>query len=283
MVVSAILIIWVLLSACQTTHHNPPILGDSLKENILKHDVILLGEKHDNHSHHLYQKEVIDFLKSEKKLGRIYMEHLTAEQQQVIEDNKPKTAEDFASLSKWQESGWPSFSKFKELVSSILDQEIIGVGISRQTLKSLYQNKSPGLISKQLEEATGLSEPLRDDVKARLVSVLKASHCGHLPPKHAEKMLGIQRYRDAYMVSKLKHQSGLVDVYLLGSGHGNLIYGTPQYFKKAFPDKDLLSIVFLEDGDALPQEDFHYFVSTARTMREDPCEKLKMHFKKSKG
>ncbi len=277
-----LLLLCMIVCSCQTSILTIPELTDSFKQELMEHDVILLGERHDNHRHHLYQAAVIEFLKTKNKLGRVYMEHLTADQQERLEKGKPQSVQEFAQLADWSQSGWPDFSIFSELAAKLLEQTPIGVGIPRKQLSGLYSDKNPELITEELEIKTGLKKPLEETVKDKLLSVLKESHCGHLPPKYAEKMLGIQRYRDAYMVSRFQEQNGLIDVYLLGAGHGNLIYGIPLYFSTAYPKKKLLSVIFLEDGDSSPNEEYHFFVGTLRTQREDPCAKLKKRFSQKK-
>ena len=108
------LIFFLILSGCQTTKKFQ--MGQELQKRILESDVLLIGENHDNPQHHQIQGELIAFLKSEGRLGNVYFEHLTVEQEEKLKAAKVKTLEDFEKVSEWSKSGWPKFTLFESLI-----------------------------------------------------------------------------------------------------------------------------------------------------------------------
>ena len=275
----------IFLVGCSFVPDKPGLLLSSeIKEEILKQDVVLIGERHDNKQHHDIQGQIIDFLRSEHRLGHIYLEHLNTERAQALQETPPKTAEEFAKVTSWEESGWPSFEVFSGLFESLVKGgSLQPIGIDREVLMQLYQGKDPGLISSNASEVMALDKKLPEDKHERLLKVLLDSHCGQLSESHGEAMLNLQRYRDAYMAYRYEQIPGKIAVYLIGAGHSNKFYGVPHYLAKLHPNLKLLSIELSEPGSSALADESDRIIGTQKAEREDPCANFSIRKSKSES
>lgn len=276
-------LIMMFLGACQHGESLKVVQDQSslLTSSIRDVDVLILGEKHDNRWHHLYQAEVIKNLAEQEILDAVYMEHLFASQEVILRADKPDT---WPEKLKWNQSGWPDYKMFSPIFKVLAEKSIRvkGIGIPRTMIKGLYQNKDPELISTDMKGRIGLMEKLPASAHQRLIDTIRESHCGYIDTKHAQKMLPLQRYKDAYMASRLEVQGGKIAVFLVGAGHARKDFGVPYYIRKGSPSIRVQSVFLAEHGDKDEIEDglFDLLVQLPAVKREDPCEKFKKSLKK---
>ena len=280
----AFILLVVFLCSCASIPEQSLLgLSSTMKQELLAQDVILIGERHDNKQHHDFQGQVIDFLRSENRLGNIYLEHLNKERADGLQRTPPSTAEQFARTSRWEESGWPPMEIFSGLFKSLVKGgSLHAVGIDRGVLVELYQGNDPGLIPSEATQTMNLDKPLPEPQHGRLLNVLLDSHCGQLSTSHGELMLQLQRYRDAYMALRYEPAPGKIAVYLVGAGHSNKFYGVPQYLRKLHPNLNLLSIELLERGSRALSDESDWVISTEPTERKDPCADINIREPKTK-
>jgi hypothetical protein len=95
----------------------------------------------------------------------------------------------------------------------------------------------------------GLESPLDETAERRLLDTLKRAHCGL--PEHApiDRMVAVQRLRDASMAqTMINADSGSGAILIAGRGHVRGDYGVPIYLRRTAPDRDFVTIAFVGTG-----------------------------------
>ena len=278
-------------------------LTDSVQRRLSDMDIVVVGENHDNAIHHEIQLEVIQRLHHEGRLGQVIFEHLNEQQaadfNQTTGCNPSKECAkaELNTLLQWQESHWPDFEMFYPIFVFLKDNNISVVAghVDRKALMSLYQGKSPELISQENRQKIPLDKALPPDAEKALVERIRDSHCGMLNDEHAKAMLPLQRYRDGYMAAQyLAHQHNTnainkTTVYLLGNGHAREDYGVPYYLRSAMPTLKI-HVIQLEEADSADYEIlqktasgsyFEHVIATPTQERDDPCKDADKQFEKT--
>ena len=252
--------------------------------------IVLLGEKHDNADHHRLQAWLVTSLASANRRPAVAFEMLAKDDQSLIDaqvKKAPNNARGLAVAVRWDEKGWPEWHLYEPIFEAVLRAglPILATNLSRATIKALAVDGSSALNSDLVREY-GLDRPLAPELNQRLTEELKASHCGHASPKTIEKMILVQRARDAQMARRLATVGGKDGAVLMaGAFHVRKDEGVPVHLAKS--DRDgVVSLAFVEvrdeatdpgeyakrfGSDRLPF-DFVWF--TPRVDDEDPCEKF---------
>jgi uncharacterized iron-regulated protein len=129
----------------------------------------------------------------------------------------------------------------------------------------------------------GLEEPLAPEALAGLREELVASHCGALPGNALDRMVGIQRARDAHLAKALAGAARTDGAVLIaGAGHVRKS-AVPLYLARAAPGAAAVSLAFAEvdpaarDLEAVLGSDrgVDYLWMTPRVDDRDPCERFR--------
>lgn len=248
---------------------------------------ILLGETHDNISHHRNQAWVIDNLARQHVSASAYFEMIDDVQSESIVNKNIKTADELIKLLNNHKSGWEYEIYYKGLFESVLKAGFVfhAANIERQKLRSIIKQNNNLL---PIETEKLLSEvSLTHEMEHSLQEDIIDSHCGMIGEEAAKSIMLGQRIRDATMALSLLNSSADKNVLIAGSGHVRKDRGVPIYLAKR--DKDVKSTVISmleveQDKVDLASylarwntKDFpsDYVWFTARADREDPC----LHFK----
>lgn len=274
------------------------VTREQLLRKILDSDYILLGETHDNISHHQGQIWVINELLNAKKKVGIAFEMISRSQAESADLNTFTNSDELIKHLETEETGWQYPVYYKEIFDAVINSKyaIYPANISRDSLMSVLRKGGqpvPDEIQKLLD-ANPLSEKPKETLKEEIIK----SHCGVANEGMVAAMTNGQRIRDAVMAEILlstKASSGNAMVLIAGSGHIRNDRAVPMFLKNEDKNSKTVSIAWLEvDNEAKTVEqymdhwkdreipfDFAWF--TPQVDRPDPCEEMRrMHEQHSK-
>jgi len=221
----------------------------------------------------------------------VVFEMFTADDQPAIDRQlaaAPGDAAGVADAVDWKRSGWPDWAMYEPLVDVALQAglRIRAGNLSHATLAMLRRG-GVGALEPALRARLGLDRALSGDVRAAVAVEIRESHCGHASERMLDRMIDIQRARDAHLADALLGAPGDGAVLIAGSGHVRTDRGVPAYLAARHPGPSVASVAFLEvqDGATSPAAyaarfgagglPFDYVWFTPRVDDEDPCDKFR--------
>lgn len=271
---------------------------DALVARLAHARFVLLGERHDSADHHRLQAWIVGALVGSGVRPAVAFEQFAADRQQAIDGHlatRPRDASGLGTAVAWHASGWPDWSLYQPIADAAVSAglPIVAADISRQVLQAVRQG---GIAA--LDEATrgrlGLDRPLDAKLREGLKRDIVEGHCGHVSERAVERMIEIQRTRDAWMADVLATPGGAA-VLIAGSGHARADHGVPAHLAWRAPEGAALSVGLVEvaagveawpayaarfGSAALP---FDYVWFTARVDDIDPCEKFRRSLQQLRG
>ncbi|MCK0126386.1 ChaN family lipoprotein [Gelidibacter sp. F2691] len=233
-------------------------------------DVVIVGEVHDNPSHHATQAQIVQELRP----AALVVEMLS----QTDVDELSQDAKAFAP--RWDELGWPDFQMYLPIFDAILGQDhpgtIIGAGVSRDVAKATYSDGVAAYFSGDAE-AYGLTKPLAEDQYAARIELQFHAHCDAMPREMLGGMIEVQRLRDAILsvrVVQAVSDTGGPVVVITGNGHARKDWGVPAYLARVAPELTVISVGQGEDG-VLTEGGFDIVLDAPAPKRPDPCDQFK--------
>lgn len=262
--------------------------------SIMEADYVLLGENHDNISHHINQAWLIENLAKQDRGASVSFEMIDNRQGDLITDKNITSSIVLIDTLNQFKSSWNYETYYRILFDSVIQAgfKIYPANIDRQTLTHSVmqdnQNLSPRL--RQILSQT----PLPPDQKTILQKGIIESHCGMLDTKTVDQMVEMQRIRDATMAASLLNSEADIKVLVAGLNHVRKDHGVPMYLLQGNKKATIISVAPIEveadhnditayekhwKDESLP---FDYVWFTARAERptgKEFCSKLKKHFK----
>jgi uncharacterized iron-regulated protein len=272
---------------------------EKLVASASKAKFVLLGEKHDNPDHHIFQARLLRSLIDAGNKPAVAFEMLDWDQQAAVDawlKSQPMDANGLGNAVNWQDTGWPNWDWYAPIAKAALDagSPIFAANFPRSWSRKLARQGFDALPADVLARSK-LEIPLSADKSKRLEDDIFISHCEMMPRKHLGAVIKVQQARDAVLADALVQTSRKNEsaVLIAGSGHVRTDRAVPRYLKLRQPDAKIFSIAFIEVqsdghnpvdyadqyGGALPF-DFVWF--TARLEDIDPCEKFKAQLQKMK-
>jgi uncharacterized iron-regulated protein len=263
---------------------------DQYLQSIKATDFLLLGEIHDNPTHHQLQAEAIKKLQLAGQHVKVYFEHLNTSQNEKINQFNQKliSIDRLAAELDWDKSGWPEFKIFQPLFEQALKHnvEISAALFPKDKIKSLYREGMKAVIDQATLDAKNLEE-LPASSKDALLEDIVASHCGMVTKEKGEPMVKVQMGKDAFMAMQLTAGEDKKIVFVAGNGHIRKDYGVPLYLKKLSPNKKVVSVAMVEVTDEkeslqnyLSANSADILIFTTPWPRKDPCEEMRKFMKK---
>lgn len=213
-------------------------------------EFVLLGETHTVALHHALQSRLVRAAAADRKPAIVF-EMIPRERQADIErwhDGNAPDAPGFGPAVGWAERGWPPWKEYAPIVEAALDRGLpLHAGAPPTRLRDTVAREGLAALDDATPALPGLSEPLPASGHARLLDTLRRVHCGL--PDHApvERMIAVQRLRDAAMAEAMRaadREHGDGALLITGHGHARRDYGVPVYLERAAPDRSVLSIAF---------------------------------------
>lgn len=229
--------------------------------------IIVLGELHDNPSHHAHQVRAVVALAPKA----LVFEMLTPETAMKV----PASLPDAASLGEilgWEASGWPDFSMYYPIFAAAPQARVYGAEVPRAAARRAFDDGIAAVFGAGAEDY-GLTDPLPLEDQASREADQAEAHCNALPPDLLPGMVDVQRLRDAALaravVQAMDDTGGPVAV-ITGNGHARNDQGLPVPLARVAPGLKVLSIGQFELAapDAPPHD---LWLVTPAALRDDPC------------
>lgn len=227
-------------------------------------DVVILGEVHDNPTHHAIQAQIVADLAP----AALVIEMLGQE------DASALAADPAAFSDRWGDTGWPDFQMYLPIFQAH-DGPIIGAAVSRDVARATY---SDGVVAHFTGDAAayGLADPLPDEQHAQRIELQFQAHCEAMPREMMGGMIEVQRLRDASLaagVVQAVFQTGGPVVVITGNGHARKDWGVPAYLARVAPQLNVISLGQGEEG-VPPDGMFDIVLDAPEPDRPDPCDQF---------
>ncbi|WP_095589510.1 ChaN family lipoprotein [Actibacterium ureilyticum] len=230
-------------------------------------DVVILGEVHDNPTHHAHQAAAVSALSP----AALVFEMLDPDQAARVTPALRSDADALAQALGWADSGWPDFALYHPIFTAT-DAPVYGGALPRDQVRAAIGDGAAVAFGADAA-AFGLDAPLPDDQQATRQSMQQEAHCNALPEEMLPGMVDAQRLRDAGLaraITRAWAETGGPVAVITGNGHARHDWGIPAVLSVAAPDLSVLSIGQLEAApEATPPYDL--WILTAPTPRDDPC------------
>jgi len=221
-----------------------------LLAELVQHEVVLLGEKHDNPDHHSIEAWLIQRLAESGELKSIYFEMLDMKQQAVLTElnARPVTPElslvELKAQLKWPDKGW-SWEDYGALIkqSFALELNVKPANVSREVVAGFY--KDPQWVENLA--------PKGEAITLGLYHQIDVSHCLMLTEAQVYRMIAAQAFRDKNMADQLNsgHHSRLL---VAGNFHIRRDFGVPNY---AANSSEWVNIALMEVADSDDPGDYN--------------------------
>jgi uncharacterized iron-regulated protein len=230
--------------------------------------VVILGEVHDNPTHHATQAAIVAHLQP----AAIVFEMLTPEQALLVTAENRDHPVALAEVLDWANSGWPDFAMYHPIFVAAPDAQIFGAAVPRMAARAAMQDGLAQTFGPDADDY-GLTSPLPPDQQAAAETLQQEAHCNAMPPEMLPVMVDIQRLRDAVLAREtlraVDATAGPV-VVITGNGHARMDGGVPDYIANLRPDLTMLTIGQSEEGAMTPGT-FDAILSAPAVARPDPC------------
>ncbi len=230
-------------------------------------DVVILGEVHDNPTHHQNQHEILKALPPKA----VVWEMLTPEEAGRISPELLHAPDRLDAVLDWSRSGWPAFSIYWPVFSAAPDARLFGGELPRDAVIAAIQS-GPAQVFGDDAARYGLTEPLPEAEAQARKALQYAAHCEAVPMDRMQAMVDIQRLRDAVLaravITALAETGGPVAV-ITGNGHARRDWGIPVYLDRVQPGLTVFALGQSEGGDIAGE--FDAVIDSAPPAREDPC------------
>lgn len=274
------------------------------------YDLLILGEMHDNPTHHQLQAWLVETLNQLRPRTELQPTSLFGGVQGLAFEMMPEGLEReinaarpwrpgiprpgkvalanhrIAEILDWRNSGWPDWAHYAPILAAAPQAYIAGGEVPRDSLMS--QAKA-GAESAPQAARFGLDRPL-DAREQELREALQIkAHCDAIPAAAASSMVAAQRIRDASLTAALlraEDKGNGFSVLITGNGHGRTDWAVPRMARRAAPSMTVISVAMIEAAPGArispsdlaarfdaAQAPYDYVIVTAPPSidRGDPC------------
>ena len=237
-------------------------------KSLPKVDVIVLGEVHDNPSHHQNQAMAVAILAP----PALVFEMLTPDQAARVTPQNRQNAAMLAQVLGWEGTGWPDFALYYPIFAAAPQARIYGGNLPRGQVRRAITEGAAAVFG-QKGQRFGLDLPLDATEQSTREADQMSAHCDALPSSMLGGMVQAQRLRDAALADAVLTafaQTGGPVVLITGNGHARTDWGVPALIVRADPTLNIRSIGQFEET-APPNPPYEDFIITPSQPRPDPC------------
>lgn len=238
-------------------HTQKKISFEDMILELLKADVILLGEKHDEAKHKISQVMIFNALEgnlsSQNISFDVALEMLASTEQnhldKAFKNKKTIKTNELTDALNW-DKGW-KWKDYEQFVNAVFYSraKILGANLSRSEITSIYNGVQPlkGYVS------------TTNEVKKQLFDIISLSH--ELNPeenkKLVDKLVEIQQFKDRRMADVLVHHPNKV-LLLAGSYHTSKKIGIPLHIQDFKSNKKIVVVNLNYGGMDLKDSDYTF-------------------------
>lgn len=215
---------------------------------------ILLGELHDNPSHHALQAWVVRAMVEKSRRMSLVVEMIAADQTNALKifyETPRRDSEQLRLFLDWDQSGWPDFAMYAPIFRAALlgDYPIVAGNLDRTLLPALHKEGWAAL-SDDERKRLRIPQTLPEATGPAIRTTIATSHCNALPEKLVQTFSEIQFARDATLAEAMRSQKGDHGALLIaGLEHVRGDRGVPWHLRKANVGGKILSVAFIEVED----------------------------------
>jgi uncharacterized iron-regulated protein len=243
-------------------------LSDDLVARMVRADVVILGEIHDNPIHHEVQTDAL----FEIQPKAVVWEMLTSVEAARINSALIGEPEKLERVLEWAESGWPDFSMYHPIFEAAPEARIFGGEVPRAATLAVLQGGAAVAFGADAARY-GLTISLPPDEAVERETLQFQAHCEAIPSDKLPAMVDIQRLRDAVLarevIAALDETGGPVAV-ITGNGHARRDWGVPVFLDRVRPGLNVFVLGQSEDGQISGV--FDEVLDAPSVQRDDPCE-----------
>ncbi len=273
------------LAACATGSSSPLLRASqalALVEELPHAPLIILGEEHDAPAHHQLERQAIEHLSSQGRMGALLLEMV--ERGHTTVGLSPQASEvQVRERLAWNDKGWP-WADYGPVVMSAVRASVPVIGANLP--RSQHQ---------QVMQVATWDRHLPKSQRADLLERIDSSHCGLLPRSQLPAMARIQVARDAAMAREAMAVVG-VDasskdpahtdtrksvVLVVGGEHARRDRGVPSHLPSSVAAAAHVVMMVSRSTDLPPTGNLQQADQIWRTpelSRNDPCNEMKKAF-----
>lgn len=232
-------------------------------------DVVIVGEIHDNPTHHENQALVAAALSPRA----IVFEMFGPDAALAATPETRRNPDALAEALDWSERGWPDFAFYYPIFVAAPDAAIFGGALPRASVRRAVEEGAAAVMGGSAS-LFGLEAHLDDEEQEIRNTLQREAHCNALPEDILPGMVEAQRLRDASLaraVIAAMNETGPPVLVITGNGHARRDWGIPRMLNRADPDLTVLSIGQFETPPEDPSP-FDLWLVTTPAERGDPCE-----------
>lgn len=230
-------------------------------------DVLFIGERHDNPTHHRNQADTVAALAPAALVFEMIEPRHALAASRLDRDD----ADALQAALEWEARGWPAFGLYAPIFAAAPGAALFGGALPPEVVRAAVESgaaaQMPGA------KLFGLDRPLHPDEAAARVELQADAHCDALPDDLLPGMVEAQRLRDAAIaraVIAARAETGGLVVVITGNGHARTDWGAPALLARAEPGLAIHAVGQLE-LEAPEGQPFDATVSTPPVVRPDPC------------
>lgn len=226
-------------------------------------DIVILGELHDNPTHHATQK-----LWLEKVMPKAVVFEMLLPDEAAALKAAPREPEALKTATR--AFHWSNIADYADLLAA--SPVIAGGALPRDQVRQAFSEGAAAVFGADAA-AFGLTTPLPPDQLAARKDHQFEAHCQAMPRDMMSGMVEAQRLRDAglaHAVLAALDQYGAPVVLITGNGHARKDWGVPALLVRASPGVSVFSLGQTEEGATL-QGVFDQIADAPRPDRADPC------------
>lgn len=240
-------------------------------------DFVLLGELHDNPTHHQVRGLLISA--STARPPAVVFEQLAAAEASIPVPSPGTSIESWLDTNGFDRKAWKWPLHAPAVHAAIASgRSVWGSGVSREALRSVVKDGARSAPEPlwRLMEAT----PLDSAGQAAMDHELIVGHCNQLPESMIPGMRAAQEVRDAAMTRALLSAGADGPAWLIaGNGHVRSDVAVPRLLRGSAPSRSVLVVGLLESGPGSRLPDFEpgrydLVIVTPPATREDPCARM---------
>ena len=245
---------------------------------------ILLGENHDNISHHVHQSNIISALAKARLAVSVHFEMIDDAQYENLKQDEHRNLNELIDSLNKSDTGWQYERMYKVVFDQVLQAgyPYRPANLSYADIRSIIkkgENNVPGDIKNLLVDV-----PLSMNKTHELEQEVIEGHCNALPASMVPPMMLAQRVRDARMGLSMMDSDMDHRVLIAGNGHVRKDRGVPMYLAVKHPQEKIMTVGFTEVIAGKHKIDeyksrwgkktipFDYVWFTPGINRKDPCD-----------
>lgn len=216
--------------------------------------MVIVGEKHDNPSHHVIEQWLLEQLALIRPQGSIILEMIATDQQEAVKDievglkGNPYIRERrIQELLSWN-TGWP-WPLYRGMVVSSLqaDAPVLAGNIGQDEMNEFYQ-------SRVRPEGKFSQQPA---VIERMSTLIVDMHDGNICCQRLDSMLAIQQQRDRFMAQQLL-KAPKPTLLIAGAFHAASNLGVPLHLRDLSADRQPVVVMLGEKGMNITRAEADY-------------------------